>query len=162
MEAEYPALLAAVELSYLFCYPLVPALLVVVLLAGGTVDVDRFWTAVLIGGYGSYGSLPWLISRPPRLAVNAAETPQAIAAVNVFVLGRVSHELNTFPSGHVSVSWAAALTVLPVSPAAAAIVGLIAAGVSVGAAAGRYHYIVDVLLGVAAGGLAAAVAWWSH
>ena len=53
------------ELSYLLCYVLVPVAFVFVW-ANGTADVDRFWTAVLLSGFLCYGSLPWLVSRPPR------------------------------------------------------------------------------------------------
>ena len=141
------ALVLPVELAYLFCYPLVPVSFVIVLLRGGPGDVDRFWTAVLAAGYASYVSIPWLISRPPRLAPGAPHTPHAVAALNVFVLGRVSHGLTTFPSGHVSVSCAAAAMLLPVSMVAGVIVGVVAAAVAAGAAAGRYHFVIDVLLG---------------
>jgi hypothetical protein len=151
-------LVLPMELAYLFCYPLVPAALVVAWMRGTPEDVDRFWVAVLIAGYASYGSIPWLVSRPPRLAQDAPQTPHAISTLNRAVLGRVSHQLNTFPSGHVSVSCAAAAMLLPVSAVAAAIVGIIAAGVALGAAAGRYHYVIDVVLGVAVAAVAAALA----
>lgn len=142
-------LLHAVELAYLFCYPLVPASLIVVAVLGTSADVTRFWLAVLTAGCACYASLPWLVSRPPRLAA-PGETlvPRGVAAINARVLGRVSHKLNTFPSGHVAVSLAAAACVVPVSGVAGALAGAIAIAVAVGAVTGRYHYTVDVLLGV--------------
>lgn len=152
-----PAVAHLAELAYLLCYPLVPASLGIIWGTGTDADVSRFWSAVLPAGYSCYVSLPWLVSRPPRLLHAAA--PRYVAAVNVFVLGRVSHQLNTFPSGHVAVSAAAALTLLPVSPIFGAVVAGLAALVAIGAAAGRYHYVIDVLLGIgvaaAAAGLAA-------
>ena len=153
-------MLHAAELAYLFCYPLVPASLLVIAVIGTPADVTRFWLAVLVAGFACYASLPWLISRPPRLAAGEDSlVPRGVAAVNAHVLGRVSHRLNTFPSGHVAVSLAAAACVVPVSGAAGALAGAIAIGVAVGAVTGRYHYTVDVLLGVAvaAAGLAIAV-----
>jgi membrane-associated phospholipid phosphatase len=73
------------------------------------------------------------------------------------MLGRVSHELNTFPSGHVAVSCAAAAMVGTVSPAAALVIGVIAVVIAVGAIAGHYHYVVDVALGFAVAAVAIVV-----
>ena len=81
--------------------------------------------------------------------MDTACTP--VSRANVFVLGRVSHHLNTFPSGHVAVSVAAAISAGTIWPLAGGVLGIIAVGVAVGAASGRYHYIVDVLLGLAIG-----------
>ena len=147
------------EIAYLLCYPLVPAALVVVLMLGSTAELNRFWVAVLAAGYASYGTLPWLVSRPPRLAGGAVSPARSAAAVNTFVLGRVSHQLNTFPSGHVAVSSAAACTVWSVSPVAGLVVGAMAVAIAIGAVAGRYHYVVDVGLGIAVAAVAVAVSW---
>lgn len=146
-----------VELAYLVCYPLVPVSFAVVWMSGAFEDVNRFWLAVLGAGYACYASLPWLVSRPPRLL----EQPDVhrIAAVNLRILARVSHELNTFPSGHVAVSLAAAAGVGHVSPGAGALVLVMAAAIAVGAVAGRYHYVIDVLLGVIVAALAVLIAF---
>ena len=142
----------AAELSYLLCYVLVPAAFLAVLLAGTRADIDRFWTAVLVSGFACYGTLPWLIARPPR-AIAAARQARAgnLHGVNVLVLARVSHGLNTFPSGHVAVSAAAAVVVCGVEALAGAALLVIAAGIAVGATAGRYHYTIDVVLGALIG-----------
>lgn len=154
------AMVHAVELAYLFCYPLVPASLMVIVMLGTPTDVTRFWLAVLVAGFACYASLPWLVSRPPRLAAgDDTPVPEGVAAVNAHVLGRVSHKLNTFPSGHVAVSLAAAACVVPVSSAAGALIGAIAIAVAVGAVTGRYHYTVDVLLGVVVAAAAIAIAF---
>jgi membrane-associated phospholipid phosphatase len=146
-----------VEIGYLTCFPLIPVAFAVVWIGGTSADVTRFWTAVLLAGYACYITLPWLVSRPPRLidglVVSAA--PTGVSRANVFVLGRVSHHLNTFPSGHVAVSIAAAISAAAVAPLAGVVLGIFATGVALGAIAGRYHYIVDVVLGVGVGILAA-------
>jgi membrane-associated phospholipid phosphatase len=142
-----PALAHITELAYLLCYPVVPIAFAALWMRGTDVDITRFWVAVLVSGYACYGSLPWLVSRPPRLCVPGATATNQVAAINVFVLGRVSHGLNTFPSGHVAVACAAAAMLAAVSPAMSAIVGVIAVGIAIGAVAGRYHYVVDVLFG---------------
>ena len=133
------------ETAYLLCYPVVPVSLALVWLTGGTDAVPRFWITVLLSGLACYVSLPWLLSRPPdRTGLHTLP----LRRVNRFVLARVSHSWTTFPSGHVAVSWAAALAVSRVSLAGGLFLMAIALGVTVGAAAGRYHYVVDVLLGV--------------
>ncbi len=146
-----------VEAAYLACYPLVPVALMVVWTTGGVEDVDRFWLAVLAAGYACYGSLPWLVSRPPRLAAPRARAARSLGAANDVVLGRLSHRLNTFPSGHVAVSCAAAALVMSVSLPAGLLLGGVAAAITVGAAAGRYHYVVDVLLGMVVAAVATGV-----
>jgi len=145
------------ELAYLLCYPLVPTAFAVVWMRGGDADVTRFWVAVLAAGFGCYGSLPWLVSRPPRLRSRSREV-RGIARLNTLVLDRMSHRLNTFPSGHVAVSIAAALSLWPVLPAASAVAAAIAAGVAVGAVTGRYHDALDVLAGAVVGLVSAAAA----
>jgi len=154
-----PRLLApVVELAYLLCYPLVPLSFAVVWLKGSSGDIERFWLTVLVAGYGCYATLPWLVSRPPRMQ-GAANQHERLAGWNARVLDRVSHRLNTFPSGHVAVAAAAALSVAPVSAPAAVAIGAVVVAITIGAAAGRYHYVVDVALGLVVAGIAALVGW---
>ena len=146
-----PSPIAAIlELSYLLCYVLVPIAFVSVWTLGSVADVDRFWTAVLASGLICYGSLPWLISRPPR-TLDGVQDITGIRRINQFVLARVSHGLNTFPSGHVAVSLAAGLEVLAVSRPAGIVLVAIAALIAAGAVVGRYHYRLDVIVGAALG-----------
>ena len=139
------------ELSYLLCYVLVPLAFVIVWTAGAMADVDRFWTAVLLAGFLCYGSLPWLVSRPPRSLNAGQEVSAGVRGVNERVLSRVSHGLNTFPSGHVAVSLAAALQVVPFSRPAGIVLVAVATAIATGAVVGRYHYVADVVLGAAIG-----------
>jgi membrane-associated phospholipid phosphatase len=141
---------AALELSYLCCYLLVPAAFVVVWTTAARADADRFWVAVLLAGFACYGLLPWLVSWPPRVrhAESAAAGPRRL---NLYLLTRASHGFNTFPSGHVAVSVAAALEVLSLSVSAGIAAMTIALAIAAGAVAGRYHYVIDVVVGVAVG-----------
>jgi membrane-associated phospholipid phosphatase len=145
------------ELAYLLCYPLVPASFAVVRVVGDQTDIERFWLAILLAGYACYATVPWLVSRPPRLMAASTELGGALASLNTRVLGRVSHQLTTFPSGHVAVATAAALTVWPVSRPAGAAIAVVAAGIAAGAVAGRYHFAVDVVLGAVVGVVAVLV-----
>lgn len=144
------------ELSYLLCYLLVPWAFIVIWMYGDSADVDRFWTAVLAAGFVCYGTLPWLVASPPRTDVRlmphtAINERSSLRDANIFVLARVSHGHNTFPSGHVAVSVASALMVIPVSSLAGLTMIVVAAGIAAGAVAGRYHYGIDVLLGIGIG-----------
>ena len=144
-------LLCVLELSYLLAYPLVPAAFMFVWIDGRLADTDRFWTAVLLSGFACYGTLPWLISRPPRVLVEGGAARTGLRAANAFVLARVSHGLNTFPSGHVAVAVAAALEVMAISRPAGLATLVLAALIAAGAVAGRYHYAVDVAAGAVVG-----------
>lgn len=158
---ELPHALAHVtELAYLLCYPLIPVAFAIVWMRGADADVERFWVAVLAAGYACYVSLPWLVSRPPRLTASASPALPALPArsINVFVLGRVSHQLNTFPSGHVAVASAAAAMLAPVSAVGAVVVGVMALTIALGAVSGRYHYVIDVVFGLAVAAVAVALA----
>ena len=155
------------ELAYLLCYPIVPLAFAVVFLRGDAGAITRFWVAVLLAGYVCYGTLPWTAARPPRLTGRPEgrplqpTEPRLLARINVYVLGRVSHNLNTFPSGHVAVSLAAALVVCSVSIAWGVAFVLIASAIAVAAVGGRYHYAIDVLIGLGVGLLAYAVSFGS-
>ena len=148
-------LLVPVETAYLACYPVVPVSMGIVWAYGGAAAVPRFWMTVLVAGFACYASLPWLVSRPPtRLASHGSGT---VKRLNAFVLSRASHKWTTFPSGHAAVAWAAAFAVARVSPVAGLVLGIVAAGVSIGAASGRYHYVIDVLLGLLVAAVAAVI-----
>ena len=149
VRATGPALLA--ELAYLCCYPLVPAAFVTIYVNGSIADVDRFWTAVLAAGFVCYISLPWLVSRPPRLLEDAIVDASHVRRINLHVLDRVSHGWNTFPSGHVAVAIAAALCVMPGAPRAGIGFLILAAGILIGSVTGRYHYSIDALTGAIVG-----------
>jgi membrane-associated phospholipid phosphatase len=71
--------------------------------------------------------------------------------VNEFVLKRISHGLNTFPSGHVAVSLASALEVMSISQPAGIVLLVIASAIAAGAVLGRYHYALDVVVGAILG-----------
>ena len=143
----------------MLCYPLVPLAFSIVWWRGGAAEIGRFWSSVLLAGFSCYGTIPWLVCDPPWLRIKR-ERGRDVAALNAFVLRRVSHQLNTFPSGHVAVAAAAAAGVAVVSPVAGAMVALVAAAIAVGAVAGGYHYAVDVILGIVVAAAAFLTAGW--
>ena len=145
-----PFTAGTLELAYLACYLVVPLAFAIVWALGTLQQTERFWVAVLLAGFACYITLPWLVSRPPRM-LSDRTARHGVASFNVSLLGRVSHQFNTFPSGHVAVATAVALAVFPVSRLAGVIFGVVAAGIAAGAAAGRYHYGIDVVVGTIVG-----------
>ncbi len=136
------------ELSYLSVYAMIPAGAGVAWWSGGSPAVDRYWTIVLIATLSTYGTLPWIATRTPRAIERLAPRLPVQAAAHR-VMSVVSHELNTFPSGHASASLAAALALLGTSLPVAAVFGLLAIAIAVASVLGRYHFAVDVLAGAA-------------
>lgn len=154
-----PPLTPLLEAAYLFCYPLVPIAFALAWVAAAPADLERFWTSVLLSAFLSYATLPWLLSRSPRVVNGTQAGARGVQHLNLVVLRRASHGWNTFPSGHVAVSWAAAWSLWLVWPAAGAAMALVAAAISVGAAAGGYHYVIDVLAGCLLAAAAAMITW---
>ncbi len=140
------------ELAYLLCYPLVPAGLAALYLTGQRSHADAFWVMVLTATFVAYGVLPWVGTRPPRALGSAhwmARQRLTMQQVNLKVLHRGSIHVNTFPSGHAASAWSTALFLTTVPGPAWLGFMACAAGIGVGAVAGRYHYLVDVAAGIA-------------
>jgi len=135
------------ELAYVFCYPVVPLGLAALYLSGFSMAADEYWTVVLLSAYPCYVLLPFIQLLPPRLVEGTDVSSNRTAhlrQLNLWLVGRVTHQANTFPSGHVAASTAIALVLLRFAPAAGIVFAFIAAGIAAGCVVGRYHYIVDV------------------
>ena len=146
------------ELTYLLVYPLVPISFGLFIWLGFRASADVFWTAILIAGYGCYGVLPFVQTRPPR-TFEEHRSPLAgrrlmFRRVNLAVLNMGSVQVNTFPSGHAAVAGAGALAVVSASASVGAVMLVVAASISIATVLGRYHYTVDTILGAMVGGLA--------
>ena len=152
-------LLEYLELMYLLVYPLVPISFGLFIWLGFRASADNFWAAILLAGYGCYGWLPWIQTRPPR----SLERQNPLTGRNLFfrrlnilVLDRSSVQVNMFPSGHTSVAVAAALALTSASPSVGILMLIAAASITTATVLGRYHYTLDSVLGVFVGGLG----WW--
>ena len=144
------------ELAYLLVYAVVPAGALTLLLSGHANEVPRFWAIVLLSEFISYGMLPWLQTRPPRvIEADPGDHHSALRRFNLAVLGRGSIQVNTIPSGHAAGSVAVALAVGGTMPMAGSVFALLAASIVVATVVGRYQYLVDSVLGV----LVAIAAW---
>lgn len=150
------------ELSYLFCYPMVP-------LSVGTLYIlrlgeyaDYYWQVVLTATYMSYAALPFIQTMPPRAFEEPwLEPPPAggIRRFNLWILRNASIQANTFPSAHVAASAASALVLTTLAPpAVAAAFVVLAIGIGFGTFMGRYHFAADALAGAAVALLAYLIA----
>jgi hypothetical protein len=150
----------ALELSYLLVYPTLPLGLGAALTAGG-LTADQFWLGVVCAALPCYGLLPILTTRPPRVLLEpsaAAETPRLVRQLNLRFLAVFSHQWNTLPSGHAAVAAASAVLVWKAGSPLAPVMAVLAAGIALGTISGRYHYVVDTVLGVLLGVLAGWIA----
>lgn len=152
-------ILECFELAYLTVYPFIPIAFGCFWWLGYRDSADRFWLAVLTAGFGAYGALPWIQTRPPRV-LEPGQTIErrglVVRRLNLTVLNRASVQVNTFPSGHASTTLAAALAVASADPSWGALWLGLAASVTIATVVGRYHYALDSLLGLALGGFG----WW--
>jgi membrane-associated phospholipid phosphatase len=153
------------ELSYLLVYPLIPGAFAILLAHGLRHEADRFWSVVLGAEYVCYALLPLLPARPPREAdaTRQRQSTTSIRSFNLWILGRVSNHWNTFPSGHVAGSFACALIVWSLLPGTGVGLLVVATGIALGSIVGRYHYVVDVLAGLAVAVVTFTImsAWWA-
>jgi membrane-associated phospholipid phosphatase len=147
-----------VELSYLLVYLAVPAGATALALAGHGDRIGRFWTVVLLAEFVCYGMLPWIQTRPPRSIETDTEAPTVVPPLrrlNLTLVNRASIQVNTLPSGHAAGAVATALAVASTMPLTGAIFLIVAFSIAIATVLGRYHYVVDTVLGV----LVAAGAW---
>lgn len=138
------------ETAYLLVYVVIPAAAITLLLGDRPDVLPRFWATVLLAEFVSYGMLPWLQTRSPRAleTAPASHSQLAVRRFNAAILSRGSIQVNTVPSGHAAGAVATALVVAAAMPAAGIVFGLLAAAIVLATVLGRYHYVIDSLLGV--------------
>ena len=139
------------ELSYLFCYPMVPLSLGTLYLLRQGDHADHFWAVVLSATYLSYAALPFIQTMPPRAFEEPWLDPlpaSAVRRLNLWILNNASIHANTFPSAHVAASTACALVLSVLAPQRVAAVFIaLAVGIGFGTFVGRYHYAADAIFG---------------
>ena len=143
------AVRATLSALYSGCFVIVAAGFAVVWLATPHPDVDRFWSLVYASEAGAFGFLPWLRARPPWVVEPTPVEPGAIHHGSLWWVRHTSIGVNTFPSGHTSGSLAVAIAVYSVWPAAGSVFFLLAACTAAGCVSGRFHYVADIITGVA-------------
>jgi membrane-associated phospholipid phosphatase len=147
------------ELAYLLVYVVVPAGAIALVVSGHPDEVERFWATVMLAALASYGGLPWLQTRPPRLLEdpigNRPVDDTLLRRGNLWLLGRGSIHANTIPSGHAATATAVALAVGNAVPEARAVLLVLAPSIVLATVTGRYHFVVDSI----AGALVGFIAW---
>jgi len=145
-------LLEICELAYASVTPLVPLGFLVLILAVPFPDADRFWSPVVASELACYAVLPWIQSRPPRALgdhVGIDRRRLVFRRLNARILASASIRVNTVPSGHAAGAVAVGLAVTAQAPAEGMVFLAVAIAICVGALIGRYHYLIDVLTGIA-------------
>jgi hypothetical protein len=141
---------ACLELAYLLCYPLVPLGVGVLYMTNARHCIAAYWAAVLPSAYFCYITTIFFETLPPRALSSepAIYTSSGrIRAMNLWIVRRASIQVNTFPSAHVAAAMAAALALIRFVPVAGFCFLILSIGIAAGAVMGRYHYILDVVLG---------------
>ena len=142
------------ELTYLLAYLFIPASFGVMCWLGDRANADSFWTALLIAGFSTYGLIPWIQTRPPQKFEQVGSSDALdvfFRRLNVTVLNYVSIQVNTFPSGRVAVTFAAALMIFPIDMRLGLIFGILVSSITIATVLGRYQYAVDSIAGVILG-----------
>ena len=156
------AILAYLELAYLFCYPMIPFSMAAVYLLRMGAEADRFWSVVLPATYFCYIMVPFAQMWPPRMIEEPWRTalPESpLRGLNLGILRHASIHANTFPSAHVAASISSALALTQLDLRVGLVFLWIAISISLGAVWGRYHYAADAILGAAVAVAAFAVGW---
>jgi len=145
------------EFSYLLVYPVVPAGAATLAITGHADQIGAYWTVVLLAAFSCYAVLPWVQTRPPRVLEATAEQDRGdmLRRVSLGLTAQASIKANTVPSGHAATAVAAALAVWSVVPAPGVVLLVLAASIGIATVLGRYHYLVDTVLGI----LVALVIW---
>ena len=144
------------ELCYLLVYPALPVGAAILALSGHATALPVYWSVVLLAEFMCYAVLPWIQTRPPMLVEEGtAATPGPIRRFNQLIARGASIRANTIPSGHAAGALASALVVAVVLPAAGVIYFVLAFCIAAASVLGRYHYVVDSVLGL----FVALIAW---
>lgn len=140
--------LAYLDLVYMLCVLLVPAGCLVLMAAGESELVDRYWAIVVGAELGSFAPLAFVQSRPPWVVERKAMlSDRAVHRMTSQMVQQLTICVNTFPSGHVAASLAVALAVIGPVPIAGVVFLILAVSIAGACIVGRYHYVVDVVAG---------------
>jgi hypothetical protein len=140
------------EIFYLFCYPLIPAALGILVLLNFQDRVEEFWLIVLSSTYACYALVPFLPAFPPRLLHTDQKTessPGKARAINEWLLRYGSIQANTFPSAHVASCTAASLVLFRYNAWFGAAFLWFSLSIAAAVVIRRYHYLADSITGLA-------------
>ncbi len=155
-----PLALAYLDLVYTFCFLLLPAGYAALAVAGRTDLSDRYWTIVVASEFGAFMPLAFIQTRPPWVVERKSEAPDgAIHRLASLAVRRASIGVNTFPSGHAAGSFGLALAVVGPLPWTGLLLLILAGSIAIACVVGRYHYLMDVVVGIGLAFSVWAVTW---
>ena len=147
--AAWPAwLLNALDVLYLFTFLTVPAGLAALFLAGEMRLADRYWAIVMTSLLICYAGAAFIQTRPPRTLERLHErSTRRMQRAAFHAVEKVSIGVNTIPSGHVAAPLAIALALMEPLPVVAGAFFAFAIIITAACITGRYHFVVDCVLG---------------
>jgi membrane-associated phospholipid phosphatase len=168
IESLGPVIPFYLELCYLLVYGLGAYCIIVLWMRMRRTGVDLFYVLYLLGTLIAYGLFPYFPSQPPRIAFPQVAPPHFtgwLRQLNLALLNGASIHSGVFPSAHVSSAFSAAWAMFLLFPGRKLFawgVLLYAISVSVATIYGRYHYVADVLSGIAVSMVPASLAIVIH
>jgi membrane-associated phospholipid phosphatase len=140
--------LAYLDVVYIGCFLLIPAGLAALIATGQGHLADRYWTMVVAAEFGAFAPLSVFPTRPPWLVEEKAQLPdRTVHNLASQIVEHFTIRANTFPSGHVSGSFAIAFAVVGAVPWAGVGLLVLAISITIACVVGRYHYIADCVAG---------------
>jgi membrane-associated phospholipid phosphatase len=157
---HWPAwLVGAIECLYMATFLILPAGFLVLWLAGRAELANHYWTLVLAADLAAFAPLAIFQTRPPWLLEPPAVLPDTgVRQLASLMVRRATIQANTFPSGHVAVSFAAAVALAGALPIVSIVFFVAATGITLACVVGRYHYVIDVFAGLLVAVIVAATA----
>lgn len=162
---ERRAIAHYLEVAYMACYPVVPLGVAVLYLLGRHDAVDQLWRVVLPATYATHGLTAVFHSFPPWMADSADDRSYrslSLRSVNEWVTDNASIRVNSFPSGHAASSFAIGFVLFDALPVAGLAFLWIAASIAASSVLLRYHYVLDVVLGIGLAGASYLLLGWSR
>jgi membrane-associated phospholipid phosphatase len=151
------------EVCYLLVYGL-GAYCIAVLYLCRRPAVNKFYLIYLVGTLAAYALFPYFPSKPPRFVAPNLDPPtitSSARSLNLFLLKKATIHVGVFPSAHVSSAFSCAwamFAILPERKRFGWVLLIYAICVSIATIYGRYHYVADVVAGIAVSLIAAALA----
>jgi len=161
-----PVLPAILEISYTLVYPIAPFALAMLYTYGARKRIDRFLVIFLLCVLLAYGQFPFWPSEPPRTVFPGEDFPSAqsvFRSFNWLMLGGYGIHTSVFPSAHVSGAFSAAFAMMHVLRErqwVGRFLLVMAILIATATIYGRYHYVVDVLAGLAVSVVAFELGRW--
>lgn len=137
------------ELAYFACPALIPLGCLILGASPSLDEASRYWTPVVASQFISFGALPWIQTRPPRMLEAAHGDGPALAASHLTraLVRHATIGANTFPSGHVAAALTVALVTARSHPWLGGLLLVVAGTVTAASVIGRYHYGLDAVAG---------------